>query len=95
VDIEIRRQKQQELMVRMVERKVRERAQQLYDERGQEDGRALQDWFQAESEVLENTTIASLYRRMKSANQNQGDNTSSTSSTDFSVSDSTAYQSPA
>ncbi len=90
MDIEIRRQKQQELMVRMVERKVRERAQQLYDERGQEDGRALQDWFQAESEVLENTTLAPLYRRMKSANQ--GDNTSST---DFSVSDSTAYQSPA
>ena len=71
MDIEIRRQKQQELMVRMVERKVRERAQQLYDERGQEDGRALQDWFQAESEVLENTTIAPLYRRFKSSGQNR------------------------
>ena len=92
MDIETRRQKQQELMVRIVERKVRERAQQLYDERGQEDGRALQDWFQAELEVLESTTLAPLYRRMKSANQNQGDNTSST---DFSGPDSTAYQSPA
>jgi vacuolar-type H+-ATPase subunit E/Vma4 len=57
VDIETRRQKQQELMVRMVERKVRERA--------------LQDWFQAESEVLENTTIAPLYRRFKSSGQNR------------------------
>ena len=58
-------------MVRMVERKVRERAQQLYDERGQEDGRALQDWFQAESEVLENTIVAPLYRKLRGADKNQ------------------------
>jgi hypothetical protein len=66
VNIETRRQKQQELMVRIVERKVRERAQQLYEARGQKDGWALQDWFQAESEILENTTLAALYRRLKS-----------------------------
>jgi hypothetical protein len=66
VDIETRRQKQQELMVRMVERKVRERAQQLYDERGQADGQDLQDWFQAESEILDNNIVAPLYRRLKS-----------------------------
>ena len=78
VDIETRRQKQQELMVRMVERKVRERAQQLYDERGQEDGRSLQDWFQAESEVIGNSIIAPLYRRLKGENQGkQGDSTGS------------------
>ena len=56
-------------MVRMVERKVRSRARQLYETRGQTEGQELQDWFQAESEVLENTTIAPLYRRLKGADQ--------------------------
>lgn len=52
-------------MVRMVERKVRSRAQQLYETRGQEEGQELQDWFQAESEVLENSILAPLYRRVR------------------------------
>lgn len=65
MDFETRRKKQQELMVRMVERKVRSRAQQLYETRGQNDGQELQDWFQAESEVLENSILAPLYRRVK------------------------------
>lgn len=65
MDIETRRRKQQALMVRMVERKVRSRAQQLYETRGQEEGQELQDWFQAESEVLENSILAPLYRRVK------------------------------
>jgi len=52
-------------MVRMVERKVRSRAQQLYETRGQKEGQELQDWFQAESEVLENSILAPLYRRVK------------------------------
>ncbi|HKF06612.1 MAG TPA: DUF2934 domain-containing protein [Candidatus Sulfotelmatobacter sp.] len=65
MDIETRRKKQQALMVQMVERKVRSRAQQLYETRGQTDGKALEDWFQAESEVLENSILAPLYRRMK------------------------------
>ena len=65
MDFETRRKKQQALMVRMVERKVRSRAQQLYKSRGQSEGRELQDWFQAESEVLENSILAPLYRRAK------------------------------
>jgi hypothetical protein len=69
VDIETRRQKQQELMLRMVERRVRERAQQLYDERGPGDGYALKDWFQAEKEIIENTAIAQIYRRLKAEGQ--------------------------
>jgi hypothetical protein len=77
VDIVTRRQKQQELMVRMVERKVRVRAQQLFDERGQEDGHALKDWFQAEEEILENTAIGPLYRRLKSGNQGTQQNSNS------------------
>jgi len=69
VDIETRRKKQQSLMVQMVERKVRSRAQQLYEKRGQGEGQDLQDWFQAESEVLENSILAPLYRKMR-INQN-------------------------
>lgn len=67
LDIETRRKKQQALMVRMVERKVRSRAQQLYESRGQTEGQELQDWFQAESEVLDNSILAPLYRRVKAS----------------------------
>jgi hypothetical protein len=94
VDIETRRQKQQELMVRIVERKVRERAQQLYEERGQEDGWALQDWFQAESEVLENSAIAVVYRRLKSIVQGQSA-TDADYPGDFSDRDAEICESPA
>lgn len=65
MDIETRRKKQQELMVQLVERKVRSRAKQLYETRGQTDGQELQDWFQAESEVLDKNVLAPLYRRFK------------------------------
>lgn len=74
MDIETRRRKQQALMIRMVERKVRSRAQQLYETRGQTDGKELEDWFQAESEVLENSILAPLYRRMKNPDSAAGDN---------------------
>jgi hypothetical protein len=56
-------------MVQMVERRVRSRAQQLYESRGQDEGQDLQDWLQAESEVLENSIVAPLYRRFKNAVQ--------------------------
>ena len=61
MDIQTRRKKQQALMVQMVERKVRSRAQQLYENRGQAEGQDLQDWFQAESEVtmMGSPTVAS------------------------------------
>ncbi|HEY1677348.1 MAG TPA: DUF2934 domain-containing protein [Candidatus Sulfotelmatobacter sp.] len=65
LDIETRRRKQQELLVQMVERMVRSRAQQLYELRGQTDGQDLQDWYQAELEVLETKSLASLYRRLR------------------------------
>ena len=54
-------------MVQLVERKVRSRAQQLYENRGQEEGQDLQDWFQAESEVLEKSILGPLYRRVKTS----------------------------
>lgn len=67
VDIETRRKKQQALMVHMLERKVRSRAKELYESGGQQEGQDLQNWFQAESEVLENSTAAPLYRRLRRA----------------------------
>ena len=69
MDITTRRRKQQKLMLELVERKVRSRAQQLYETRGQVEGHALQDWVQAESEVLDNSILAPLYRRLRSENE--------------------------
>jgi hypothetical protein len=69
MDIETRRKKQKALMVQAVERRVRSRAQQLYESRGHVEGQELQDWFQAESEVLGNNVVARLYRRMRGGSQ--------------------------
>jgi hypothetical protein len=68
VDFETRRQKQQQLMAGMVERKIRRRARQLYDTRGQVEGYSLQDWFQAESEVIESSILAPVYRKTRIEN---------------------------
>ncbi len=65
MDIDTRRQKQQALMTELIERKIRLHAQHLYDKRGQGEGLALQDWVQAESEVLGNSILAPLYRRTR------------------------------
>ena len=67
MDIETRRKKQRALMIRAMERQVRTRAQQLYELRGQAEGQELEDWYQAEVEVLDNNILASLYRRLKDA----------------------------
>ena len=92
VDIETRRKKQQTLMVQLVERKVRSRAKQLYETRGQEEGQALQDWFQAESEVLENSILAPLYRRMRTGSHDvqKGDSTPEFIAQDLAVRESNA-----
>lgn len=65
MDINTRRKKQQALMTELLERKIRLHAQRLYDERGQAEGLALQDWFEAESRVLENSILAPLYRKSR------------------------------
>jgi hypothetical protein len=65
LDIDTRRKKQQALMTELLERKIRLHAQRLYDERGQTEGLALQDWFEAESRVLENSILAPLYRKSR------------------------------
>lgn len=51
----------QKLMVNMLENKIRLQARQYYEERGQEDGRALDDWVKAESEVLKSSILRPLW----------------------------------
>jgi hypothetical protein len=48
-------------MLELLERKIRLRARQLYDERGQAEGRELEDWVKAESEVLQSSILAPLW----------------------------------
>jgi hypothetical protein len=69
VDTETRRKRQQALMRRMAERKLRSRAQELYESRGQTDGHELEDWFQAEAELLKDTRLAPLYRHLRDTGQ--------------------------
>jgi hypothetical protein len=52
-------------MTELLERKIRLHAQRLYDQRGQGEGLALQDWVEAESQVLENSILAPLYRKSR------------------------------
>lgn len=88
VDIETRRKKQQALILKMVERKVRSRAKELYKTRGEVDGHALQDWVQAEIEVVERSAVAPLYRRLHT--ENSGSEQSATPA--ISASDSSACE---
>jgi len=55
-------------MAEMVERKIRRRARQIYDTRGQVEGSELQDWFEAESEVLGSSILAPVYRKVRVEN---------------------------
>ena len=91
MDIETRRKKQQALMVQLVERKVRSRARQIYETRGEVEGQELQDWFQAESEVLGKSILGPMYRRLKTSST---DSQKDQPSQDFSLQDS-ACESPA
>ena len=65
MDTLIRRKKQRALVSELVERKIRTRAQEIYDARGRAEGLALEDWIQAESEVLGQSPIAMLARRSR------------------------------
>jgi hypothetical protein len=71
VDSDTRRQKQQALITELLERKIRLHAQQLYDKRGQAEGFALQDWVEAESQVLENSILAPLYRKTRDTSSSE------------------------
>jgi len=67
-------------MAGMVERKIRRRARQLYDTRGQVEGFSLQDWFQAESEVIESSILAPVYRKVRVENPQSAQEEPGTSS---------------
>jgi len=69
VDRERRTQKRHGLMVNLIESKIRLRARQLYEERGYVEGHAVEDWLQAESEVLKTSILAPLYRRSRNGDQ--------------------------
>jgi hypothetical protein len=65
LDIHTRRRKQQTLMSDLLERKIRMHAQHIYDQHGQTEGTALRDWAEAESRVLENSVLATFYRKTR------------------------------
>jgi DUF2934 family protein len=48
-------------MLDLIERKIRLHAHQLYEERGEVEGHALDDWLKAESAVLKTTILAPLW----------------------------------
>jgi hypothetical protein len=56
-----RTRERQKLMLELLERKIRLRASQLYDERGRAEGQELEDWVKAESEVLKSSILAPLW----------------------------------
>jgi hypothetical protein len=63
VDSVTRTRQRQKLMVELLERKIRLRARQLYEERGQGAGLELEDWVQAESEVLQSSILTPLWNK--------------------------------
>ena len=88
MDIHTRRQKQQALLTELLERKIRLHAQHLYDQRGQAEGSALQDWVEAESLVLENSILAPLYRKTRA----EGRSSEESEKQQFSASDSSGSE---
>jgi hypothetical protein len=87
LDSDTRRKKQQQLMTELLERKIRLHAQHIYDQRGQAEGMALQDWVEAETAVLENTPLAPVYRRTKSQNGEQEEKIANEANAEFAPSD--------
>jgi hypothetical protein len=88
LDNDTRRKKQQELMTELIERKIRLHAQHLYDQRGQEEGLALQDWVEAESRVLANSILAPLYRKSRGENRSSDDEHVDSDNAQFALADS-------
>ena len=91
MDRDTRRQKQQALMTELLERKIRLHAQRLYDQRGQGEGLALQDWVEAESQVLENSILAPLYRKSR-AETSSSDESQDVGDAQFATADSSASE---
>ena len=88
MDIRTRRQKQQALMTELLERKIRLHAQHLYNQRGDEEGTALQDWVEAENRVLENSILAPLYRKTRVPDERLSNQSEEGQGQEFAMSDS-------
>ena len=58
-------------MVDLLERKIRLRARQIYEQRGEVDGQALEDWIQAESEILKTSILAPLWNKRQEREASQ------------------------
>ena len=67
MDSVTRTRERQKLMLELLERKIRLRARQLYDERGQVEGQEIEDWVRAESEVLKSSILAPLWNSRQEA----------------------------
>jgi len=91
LDINTRRQKQQALMTDLLERKIRLHAEHLYNQRGQAEGLALQDWVEAETRVLENSILAPLYRKTRAEGQSS-DEFSEAENQQFAMTDSSVSE---
>ena len=81
VESEARRMKQQKLLLELVERKIRLRAEELYQGRSVAHGTALDDWLKAEKEVLARSILAPLYWRSRSKRE-ESDSSTQPSSTE-------------
>ena len=92
MDIDTRRKKQQALMTELLERKIRLHAQHLYDQRGQAEGLALQDWVEAESQVLENSILAPLYRKTRLERRSPDEKLEDSENAQFAQTDSRASE---
>ena len=69
MDRETDTEKPHRLMLDLIERKIRLRAHQLYEQRRDAAGSALSDWLQAEAEVLNSSILAPLYWRSRHGDQ--------------------------
>ncbi len=63
MDSVTRTRERQKLMLELLERKVRLRARQLYEQRGKIEGRDVEDWVKAESEILQSSILAPLWNK--------------------------------
>jgi len=59
-----RTRERQKLLVEMLERRIRQRARQLSEERGQIEGRETDNWVRAESEILKSNVLAPLWNKL-------------------------------
>ena len=72
MDKETATQRPHNLMLDLIERKIRLRAHQLYEERRDAAGSALSDWLQAEAEVLNTSILAPIYWRSRQGDRPSG-----------------------